>query len=63
MALLAQYRSWAEAYLLVHNNPDVYNSLVMIYRAWGFSAAQELCLKAKAMWPEDLRFTCQVNDK
>lgn len=57
-ALLTQYRAWAEAYLQVHNNPDVYNSLMMIYRAWGLSTAQELCLKAKAMWPADLRFNC-----
>lgn len=57
-ALLTQYRSWAEGYLQVHNNPDVYNSLMMIYHAWGLSAAQELCLKAKAMWPADLRFHC-----
>lgn len=56
--LLTQFQTWAEAYIRVHNNPDVYNSLLMIYRAWQSPSAQPLCLKAKAMWPEDLRFSC-----
>ena len=58
VALLTKYREWAEEYIQVHNNPDVYNSLMMIYRAWREPSAQTLCLKAKAMWPEDLRFKC-----
>lgn len=58
-ALLTQYRTWAEAYIQVHNNPDVYHSLMMIYRAWGEPSAQTLCLKAKAMWLDDLRFNCR----
>lgn len=57
-ALLTQYKTWAEGYLQVHNSPDVYNSLMMISRAWKEPSAQKLCLKAKAMWPEDLRFKC-----
>lgn len=56
--LLTQYQMWAEDYLLVHNNPDVYHSLMMIYRASRLLSAQRLCLQAKAMWPEDLRFGC-----
>lgn len=56
--LLVQYKTWAEGYLQVHNNPDVYNSLMMIYSVWGAPLAQELCLKGKAMWPEDPRFFC-----
>lgn len=56
--VLTQFQTWAEAYIRVHNNPDVYNSLLMIYRALGAPSAQPLCLKAKAMWPEDLRFSC-----
>lgn len=57
--LLTQFQTWAEAYLRVHNNPDVYNSLLMIYRALGAPSAQTLCLRANAMWPEDERFNCQ----
>lgn len=57
-ALLGQFQLWAEGYIQVHNNPDVYNSLLMIYRAWQSPPAQTLCLKAKAMWPEDRRFDC-----
>ncbi|WP_285147578.1 PglL family O-oligosaccharyltransferase [Lelliottia wanjuensis] len=60
--LLAQYRSWAEKYIRTHNNPDVYNSLMMIYRVSGGASAQNICLKAKSMWPKDLRFSCLEND-
>lgn len=58
VALLTQYQTWAETLLKVHNNPDVYNSLMMIYRALGNASSQPLCLKAKTMWPEDPRFKC-----
>ncbi|EPM0023507.1 Wzy polymerase domain-containing protein [Citrobacter farmeri] len=57
--LLTQFQTWAEAYIRVHNNPDVYNSLLMIYRALGAPSAQTLCLRANVMWPEDVRFNCQ----
>lgn len=58
VALLNRYKTWAEGYLHVHNNPDVYNSLMMIDRALRLPSAQALCQKAKAMWPEDKRFMC-----
>lgn len=61
-ALLVQYQSWAEKYIRTHNNPDVYNTLMMIYRVSGGTSAQNICLKAKSMWPKDLRFSCQEND-
>lgn len=57
-ALLGQFQSWAEGYIKVHNNPDVYHSLMMIYRAEQSPSAQTLCSEAKAMWPEDRRFSC-----
>lgn len=56
--LLIQYQNWAEGYLQVHNNPDVYNSLIMIYRSLKLPLAQGVCLRAKGMWPEDKRFSC-----
>jgi len=58
VTLLTRFRSWAERYSNVHNDPAVYNSLLMIYRAQGVPSAQSLCLKAKAMWPDDPRFGC-----
>lgn len=56
--LLTQYQIWAERYLQVHNNPDVYNTLMMIYRSLRSPLAQAVCLRAKDMWPEDKRFSC-----
>ncbi|EQA3417715.1 Wzy polymerase domain-containing protein [Cronobacter dublinensis] len=57
-ALLTRFRAWAEHYLAVHNDPAVYTSLLMIYRSQGEPLAQSLCVKAKAMWPDDPRFNC-----
>lgn len=57
-ALLTRFREWAERFSTVHNNPDVTHSLLMIVRSQGDPSAQTLCLKAKAMWPDDPRFDC-----
>ena len=57
-ALLTRFRAWSERFSTVHNNPDVTHSLLMIVRSEGDPSAQPLCLKAKAMWPDDPRFDC-----
>ena len=57
-ALLTRFRAWAERYSTVHNDPSVYTSLLMIYRAQDEPLARSLCVKAKAMWPDDPRFDC-----
>lgn len=57
--LLAQFRFWAERYLHVHNNPEVYFSLLKILRAQQSPSAESVCREAKGRWINDPRFICQ----
>lgn len=57
-ALLAEFRARATRWLALHNDPQVYNSLLMIARAQHRPEAGEICLQAHGRWPSDPRFVC-----
>ncbi|MBN6045341.1 O-antigen ligase C-terminal domain-containing protein [Citrobacter sp. ku-bf4] len=57
--LLTRFQAWAEQYRQVHNSPDVYHSLMMIYRAQKSDKAKEICIQASTLWPDDTRFNCK----
>jgi O-antigen polymerase len=57
-ALLTQFETWAKEYVQVHNNSDIYASLLTIARARRSQEATNLCLAAKHRWLSDPRFEC-----
>lgn len=59
LELLTRFQTWAEQYRQVHNSPDVYYSLWLIYRAQNNDNAKDICKQASAIWPDDLRFRCK----
>ena len=58
LALLDAFRHWATDYLQVHNDPEVYASLLMISRAQNLASAESICRGANGRWPSDPRFVC-----
>lgn len=56
-ALLSQFRVWAEQYLQLHNDPNVYQSLIMITQYQNdLSQANHLRQIAHALFPENPAF-------
>lgn len=58
-ASLEEFRTWAEAYLQVHNDPSVYFSLLSILRFQQSPNAEAICHQAKGRWLSDPRFVCK----
>ncbi|ELY3087851.1 O-antigen ligase C-terminal domain-containing protein [Klebsiella aerogenes] len=57
-ALLDAFYRWGERYRQTHNDPGVWNSLLMIARTRSGVAARVLCEDAHGRWPKDPRFVC-----
>ncbi|CQH17454.1 lipid A core-O-antigen ligase [Yersinia frederiksenii] len=55
--LLTQFKAWAEQYLQLHNDPNVYQSLIMITHYQGdVEQANHLRLTARALFPDNPSF-------
>lgn len=58
-ALLESFWRWGNRFLHTHNDPKVYESLLMIARAQNRPETRDLCLRAYGRWPKNPMFVCQ----
>ena len=56
--LLTAFSQWGRQYLMTHNNPMVYDSLLRIARSENSPDMLDLCLQAHGRWPKNSRFNC-----
>lgn len=57
-ALLDEFRVWAEAWLQLHNDPSVYESLLRIAQAQHSPEQKDICERAHGRWLSHSQFRC-----